>query len=556
MALLKTSYLRENIVRQSKRLSEKLAVPLTTAKEILASGPYGCASWADLNARLESPSPHDESLILAALPHVDAAQAYFANNIRELAKALSRRILTNTNLAGLYEILRYVFVISQVPVSLSDIATKIEASAWQPSHIGPDPAAVIHAYTRINDTYIKLIATRVYLPEYYDLGEHYQPLAKIAEPYNEKIKIIWSDPMGWYKATCDYLEAFDRTADDDEYDVELILPEEHLDEAMRIHQRWFDNALNAWRDESRYGESDQYFVPYALPLGCYLVLGVPCTAPANLPVLNSTSVAFDSEWDNDTTLVTLGKQPVCIEWITINNQTRQHDGEHHEHFKSLMDGVFSHSDCELDQFQSEGRYHKLFYITPASNFAIDSYLKVELEPSGDEEFKAGVTDNPFLASKIVDYASTRRLMGYQSKLGTSNFLMKIEAKESLLEKASLALIAYRAGNKKSYNLITQSLLTRRAENSTVVVNIQAALLSLCDLIDKRVLKDAIHHGIVVYCDPGFLDDLDVPSKRSKGLQVAPQSLIETLEQPFQEKDFSLHDLFSNLTLAHYTRRNH
>jgi len=66
MALLKTSYLRENIVRQSKRLSEKLAVPLTTAKEILASGPYGCASWADLNARLESPSPHDESLILAA----------------------------------------------------------------------------------------------------------------------------------------------------------------------------------------------------------------------------------------------------------------------------------------------------------------------------------------------------------------------------------------------------------------------------------------------------------------------------------------------------------
>ena len=88
------------------------------------------------------------------------------------------------------------------------------------------------------------------------------------------------------------------------------------------------------------------------------------------------------------------------------------------------------------------------------------------------------------------------------------------------------------------------------------MNIQAALLSLCDLIDKRVLKDAIHHGIVVYCDPGFLDDLDVPSKRSKGLQVAPQSLIETLEQPFQEKDFSLHDLFSNLTLAHYTRRNH
>jgi hypothetical protein len=45
---------RDTTHRQAKRLSEKLKLPQTTAKEILARALYRCAGWKDLQARLDS----------------------------------------------------------------------------------------------------------------------------------------------------------------------------------------------------------------------------------------------------------------------------------------------------------------------------------------------------------------------------------------------------------------------------------------------------------------------------------------------------------------------
>lgn len=57
--LRKSEYLffpvqRENIGLQAKRLGWLLDIPLTSAKEILARGPYRCDSWIDLESRVDS----------------------------------------------------------------------------------------------------------------------------------------------------------------------------------------------------------------------------------------------------------------------------------------------------------------------------------------------------------------------------------------------------------------------------------------------------------------------------------------------------------------------
>ena len=56
---------RETIKLQAKRLRDLFDIDLTTAKYVLARGPYGCADWADLCTRLDQEPPLQGPLQLA-----------------------------------------------------------------------------------------------------------------------------------------------------------------------------------------------------------------------------------------------------------------------------------------------------------------------------------------------------------------------------------------------------------------------------------------------------------------------------------------------------------
>lgn len=60
--------LHESIKVQAKRLRDVFDIDLSTAKYVLARGPYGCTDWSDLSARLSDNLPLQHALLLAELP--------------------------------------------------------------------------------------------------------------------------------------------------------------------------------------------------------------------------------------------------------------------------------------------------------------------------------------------------------------------------------------------------------------------------------------------------------------------------------------------------------
>jgi hypothetical protein len=346
--------LRENITRQAKRLADRLVLPLTIAKEVLAKAPYHCTSWPDLCARLNAQQPDEHVMLLASLPGSDRARSFFAKHIEQLVRSLSQHMLTNANRAGLRETLRHVFGISDEAATLSDIAASVQVSPWRSMGIGPDPNAVIESATVINGVAIRLIGTRVYMPKYFQFGAEVTSPLFLAEPLGKTFRIMWSNPKAWYDAAYAYLTA----PDEDDEDIELTLPDEVLDNAMKGHQDWFSRTAEIWGHESSYGDDSEEFMPYLIPhLGCYLVFGVPAvpTIDTGQTLANTLSMPHQADNDdNDIVFVLIDGQPACVEWISVNHTTHKHEGQYEEYFEALRGKLLSYKDCNPDLYHLSG----------------------------------------------------------------------------------------------------------------------------------------------------------------------------------------------------------
>lgn len=371
------AYLRESIARQAKRLGERLNLKLSQAQKVLAKALYRCSSWKDLTSRLDSPNLDKHIVMLSSLPKSGDAKTYFETHFDGLSRSLSQQMLINGNLAGLYETMRYIFGIVEKPIELADIAPPISISPWRPMYIGPDPHAVIWATTNINGVPIQLIGTRIYMPEYYKFKEEISTPLDFASPYCETFKIIWSNPGAWYEAAYRYLSL---PEDDEEEEVELLLPEEILDDAMKRHQEWLSRITDIWEMALTYGDHGEDFMPFVIPeLGCYLVFGIPLTSPFDSEETATSTLELSGDEDNDSSVILIDGQPVCLEWIAVNSRTGKHDGRYPAYFNKLSASIFSHECCNLNAYQSHGWSDSYFFIRPVTQFDIDQCIKVEIE---------------------------------------------------------------------------------------------------------------------------------------------------------------------------------
>lgn len=540
--------LRENTKRQAKRLGKRLDLSLEAARSILARSYYRCESWNDLQGRLKAKHPDEHVRHLASLPGSPEARLYYSTNIEDLARSLSKQMLANSNLMGLYDTLNHVFGVTQEPVALSDIAVSISASPWQPANIGPDPNAVLQAFTVINGVPIMLLATRVYMPKYFQFGPDVSgDDSFFAEPYSGTFQIIWSNPGDWYDAARAYLLATeDDDIDDDDY-PELTLPTIELDEAMVEHEQWFSRLAEQWYQEFGYGDHGEDFLPILISgRGTYLVFGVPARPPSNTEILPRTAIPMVGEdTDNDRTLVLVDEQPVCLEWISASTAARKHEGPYPEYFESLLNGVFSHSECDVGLFGHNGWDQGFFFIRPANQSDIDQFLRVEIEPEPNLEAFALKTDHPALAAIVLDKVASRDVMAYPSKYQSANYVAVIDIAEAdELNGVSISL-SVRGDNGlwAGTNLVPSYYTERRGTQKTVYANISPSFFALTDMVKKRSLRDALLCGIVLHQPAGFHDRLHEPPRRCSNLKPAPQELIDLMERPlsdaFEETPFNL-----------------
>lgn len=264
------------IKRQAKRLSTSLKIPRWSAKHLLATLAYRCVDWKDLEARVAERQPSSEVLLLAQKPGSAAAKAYLGENVRSIARTIGNCLLTNRNLTGMCEVLHYVFSGKEKQADITDVFDGVNKLTWYSAHIGPDPYAVIESRLRVNGVAVKLLGTRIYLPQYENFGEDLDKSSYFAAHFDTPFEIIWHSPADWHTAAYAYL-----TAPEDD-DAELVLPSCELDAAMEQHETWFKRVLQHWRRESRYGDQqdETRFLPMVTNEGCYLVLGVPTVVPS------------------------------------------------------------------------------------------------------------------------------------------------------------------------------------------------------------------------------------------------------------------------------------
>ena len=539
-----------NAKRQAKRLGKRLKIQLTDAKNILAKSCYRCDSWHDLERRLRAKDPEERVALLSSLPHSSAARDYFERHVPGFARSLSNLILINSDRAGLYDTLNYVFSVSQPPVSLFDIATFAHTSPWRSAGIGPDPNAVLESVVVINGVPLKLIATRVYMPKHFKYGPEVTRDPREAEPYDGNFRVIWSNLKAWYHATYTYLmKPYDNNEDwtslDDEND-DLELPTETLNSAMESHLAWFNRSLNVWDMAGNYNDEDEEFLPHIMPnLGTFLVFGFPIAVPTNASIPAPTVVEMtDDDPDLGSTIILIEGQPACLEWISTS-RLRKHEGPYSELFNGLLNAVFSHSDCNLDSYGDYGHTGSYFFIRPATQFDITLFLEVEFEPDRDGEAFALQTDDPSLALTILNKVASRDLMTYSDHLCPNGYVMEVGISD--VEQIDLARISLTVRGRDlwgSYNLVGARVVRNIDGENKLYALISPEFLSLTDLVPIKALRNALLSGFVQHCESGFGDRLKHSPTRCNNLRVAPENIFEVFEKQAQ-RDL---DLLSRLNL--------
>lgn len=508
----------DTIQRQAKRLATRLKLPATHAKEILARAFYRCSGWQDLEGRVRATVPDEHVRHLVALPHSLEAQAYFNEQKRPLAVALSQYVLTNSNLTGLMEHVHAVFAIKNRVVTLDDLVYTLDLS-WRPVGIGPDAWAVIEADAWVNGACLKLIGTRTYLPAHHNFGPKYE-YGEYAEPIGARLKIVWSDPAAWFKAALDYL-------DDPEAD-ELVLPVVEMSEDMSRHEAWFDAALstNSHIAEYRSGEND--LAPLIFQGNCYVVFGAPVFQVDAAHMDKTVAVKLSSQEDNFSQVVVSGENALCLEWIAYDPDKKSHDGEFDGYFDHLRQAILRGDDLPVT-VRDDGKLGLLF-VRPATIFDIRQELKVDFTRENDKEALVLKTSDLPLALELISKVSLRDLMVYKRE-EHSRYFATLSLPDAS-ERPELSISLESKGDEwESMSNLIPSAWSSPSDGTELLVEVASQLLTLVDLLGKKTVETVMSHGLIHRLPLGSLSALKKPPERCKNIPTVSEDIAAALERP-------------------------
>lgn len=486
----------ESIKVQAKRLRDLFGIDLTTAKYVLARGPYGCADWSDLCTRLSEGPPLQHALQLAELPQSPIAAAYLAKHLRRLASSVSQLILTNRNLPELCEALRQVFAVPGNPVTLADVLQPVTPTAWQATDISPDPLAVIQSRVCINGIELQLIGTRIFWPRLFNHDADITVEARTAEPVGDDLKVMW-EVAPWYQASRDYLLEYQRADDWDDL-PELVEP--HIVETSRMsqHRRWLAQCLKGWSQESHYNDEGEEFIPFLYQGHAYLVFGVPCSEAVTSSPLRRQYVQFADDDSNCYQVVLFDSQLVQVEKLTPPKSRDRHEWEYADYHQALCHGLLGGAAAAGWIDSPVSGWDDLLFISPANHFSLECELRVEIKPEPDETLCTLQTDNTELAVEVLERVFKGQFIHYErAELGAS-YAMRIDLPpQSSHADLSLSLNCIEETVFQSTHLIGRRVMQTDEHGSALYLELKPALLKLVQRQSLKVLKKAICEGQIL-----------------------------------------------------------
>ncbi|WP_406819663.1 hypothetical protein ACJA3S_19475 [Pseudomonas sp. KnCO4] len=488
--------LHESIKVQAKRLRDIFDIDLTTAKYVLARGPYGCTDWSDLCARLSEELPLQHALLLAELPLSPIAAAYLAKHLRRLAFSVSQLILTNRNLPELCEALRQVFAVPGEPVTLADVLQPITPSKWQPADMGPDPQAIIQSRICINGVELQLLGTRIFWPRLFIFDEAITVDASTAEPFGHELKIMW-DVEPWYLASRDYLLAYQHGDDCDDL-PDFMEPMITECSRMQQHRAWFAQCLQGWLHERRYNDEGEEFIPFLYQGHAYLVFGMPCPTSINHPPLRPQYVQFSDEDSNRYQVVLFDGQLMQIEMLNVPPRLERHDWEYEDYHRRLCSDLLGGAVTAGWISPPPAGWGDLLFLCPASREALECELRIEIKPEPSETLCTLQTDNPDLAVEVMERARKGQFTCYEGAGAEAIYAMRIElppAPDRVDLSLSLKIIEETAW--QSAHLIGRRVNQRDQSGQTLYLEIKPALIKLVQRQPLKILKKAIREGQIL-----------------------------------------------------------
>ncbi|WP_449432043.1 hypothetical protein [Pseudomonas putida] len=486
----------ETIKVQAKRLRDLFVIDLTTAKYVLARGPYGCKDWSDLCARLNEDVPLQNALQLAELPQSPIAAAYLAKHLRRLASSVSQLILTNCNLPELCEALRQVFAVPGNPVTLADVLQTITPTAWLPTEISPDPHAVIQSRVCINGVEMLLLGTRIFWPRLFTFDAEITVEACTAEPLGDDLKIMWEiDP--WYRASRDYLLEYQRGDDCDDL-PDFIEPQITECPLMLQHRHWLAKCLTGWRQERRYNAEGEEFIPFAYQGHAYLIFGVPCPETATPSPLRRQYVQFSDDDSNRYQVILLDRQLVQIEMLIVPESHERQDWEYGDYHHRLCNDLLGGAAAGGWISSPPGGWGDLLLLNPACGSSLECELRVEIKPEPNETLCTLQTDNPDLAIEVLDRVHRGQFTCYENVVSGASYAMRLElAPKPARTDLSLSLSFIEETVFQSTHLIGRRVAQMDESGQTLYLEIKPVLLKLVQRQPLKVLKKAICEGQIL-----------------------------------------------------------
>ncbi|VVD63099.1 hypothetical protein PPN31114_00205 [Pandoraea pneumonica] len=485
---------KHKVERQARRLQKHLNVRLRVARAVLAEGPYQCKSWESLLARLACPTTHIR--MLASLPGDNRAEHYLSANLDGIARSIAQQIMPNTNLAGLYDIVRKMFLANCAPTTLEHVAPSLPPLAWEPANLGPDAYAVMYANANVNGNAFRVVATRTYLPDYLDFGAEVDH-PELAYPVG-KFKIVWTNPDAWLDAARTYL-----FAPKDEWDVDLALPEEILDEHMAAHERWFTKALATMPYRGEYSEElNERPIPYFYRGDAYLLFGLPTVGGVNRKAPN-LEVEISASDANGGKLFSVEGVPMLLEWSKAQAELGDDIGEHRL-ANTFVDAIASDS---ISMCFDVGRTDvgPSILMRPACGTDIRLALKLELMPTAGEEAFVLRSDSPELAEILVAKIAARQILVDRTVAACPRYAVALRLPRNVrgLLQVGLEVRMNKAEGVRSNLIPTTYIEVIDDDWAMVYFPLGITLLALLEALGKWALIDAVVDGRVIRRPIGF-----------------------------------------------------
>lgn len=514
-----------SISSQVTRFEEAYRLPLWIARDLLAKCLYRCKDWSDLDARLRSDSADRHARLLSSLPDSDEAREYLEANLHSIARSVSVEIVAGKNLLELYRATRFVLLGIDEEVSLSAAVPKLPPLKWNSANIGPDAKAVLYAAALVNGAPFRLVATRVYLPEYFVFDEPLKHDPRLAEPIGEKLHITWYNPQAWRNAAWAYI-----SLPEDDFESELSLPDEELDDSMKRHAEWFAKSIELRNRGGFYtDEEDERVIPLVIEGETYVVLGFPCdhalsARGENLDVRLQTAESAGCE------LVTLMSQPLCLEWYRSGDELA--GMACHEQAVDIMCTVFTHPDCSLVALQTEFPAHFL-HVRPATGFDIRHGLSVEPTALLDEDVFVLEPGNLNFAERIIQEIAAKRVFSDMGDCEERTYFLDIKRPNlTSVRDTRLGLRVIGNEEESGYNLSIETIVLGQGEHRRAYLHIHPALLSLVQVLGPKRVMASIKHGLIIRREKGFRKKLNRAPAWAHRLPATTPSIKETFREAY------------------------